>query len=334
MPKISVLMPVYNGQKFLEESIRSIIDQSFSDWELIIINDGSTDVSENIITSFSDSRIRYFKNTTNIGLINTLNKGIDYCRGQYIARMDCDDISMPDRLLIQSLFLDQNTEYSMCGCDAVVIDSIGKKIGQITNLSTDKYLQINLLFSVPFVHPGMMIRSAIFEQFKYDDAYKYAEDYDLWCKIAKVSKVSNISQPLIKYRWHSENISKVNSLIQESVKDKIILRELKFNLNIDATSNELYLHKVTFNQYSFKNKNLNRFDSFTALDLWFSKLIQANDIENRYDRHSLMAYLWIRWTVLCLKQKKYSYMCKPSFLKVTFPVLKKFGSLLNFMSKK
>ena len=106
MPKVSILMPVYNAEQYLSQALDSIVSQSFEDWELILINDGSTDRRESIIMDYDDERIFYIKNPVNLKLIKTLNKGIDYCGGQYIARMDADDICHPDRLKRQVEFLD------------------------------------------------------------------------------------------------------------------------------------------------------------------------------------------------------------------------------------
>lgn len=120
-------MPVFNASQFLKQAIDSIVVQSFFDWELIVINDGSTDNSEDIIASYTDSRIKYHKNESNIGLIASLNKGISFCTGEYIARMDGDDISMPNRLKKQLDFMDKHPHYAMCGGQADVIDNNGDK---------------------------------------------------------------------------------------------------------------------------------------------------------------------------------------------------------------
>ena len=115
MPKITVLMPVYNGEKYLRESVDSILNQTFTDFELLIINDGSTDSSMEILNSYSDSRIRIVTNEVNLRLIKTLNKGIDLATGEYIARMDCDDIADPKRLEIQLQYMEKHPDVAVCG---------------------------------------------------------------------------------------------------------------------------------------------------------------------------------------------------------------------------
>lgn len=334
MPKLSVIIPVFNAEKYLQDAIDSIIHQSFTDWELIIINDGSTDCSETIIESYSDTRLKYYKNEQNIGLISTLNKGIALCKGDYIARMDADDISENNRFAIQIAFLEKNREYAMCGSYAKVIDENNNETGKIVNLQTNDYLQINLLFSVPFIHPSMMIRCNVLQKNHFDSEYKHAEDYDLWCRIAKNYKIANIPDYLLKYRWHTSNVSVINSKTQEDIKNKIIRRELQ-NIGLQPSDKELYLHKVTFIQFDSKTEKLKEaFTDYDQLNLWFQKIIDANNNAQRYNESSLLAFLWSRWIVLCISQKKYSKILSPKFISYKFSILRKISGLLFFLRKK
>ena len=334
MAKVSVLMPVYNGEKFLEEAVKSVVNQTFMDWELIIINDGSTDKSEEIIKSFLDARIKYYKNDRNIGLIGTLNKGIELCQGDYVARMDADDISISQRFEYQLSFLEKNQSYSMCGCNAIVINDRSDEIGHIINLYSNQYLQINLLFSVPFVHPGMMIRTTILKKFKYDIAYKHGEDYDLWCRIAETTEIANLRQCLIKYRWHSNNISVENANTQDKIKNKIIRRQLN-KLGLTPSDKDLNLHKVTFEQYSSKEKKkLTEFNQYADLNNWFTKIIDANRSKKKYTESNLISYLWSRWFVLCIAQKKYKEIFKPKFVSYNLNIFIKTFKLIYLLSKK
>lgn len=334
MPKVSVLMPVYNADRFLKEAIDSIIEQSYSDWELIIINDGSIDKSEQIALSYTDDRIKYFVNEKNLGLIDTLNKGIDICQGEYVARMDADDISTSDRLEKQVEFLDKHPECAICGCQATVIDNNGQPIGQIINLYDNEYLQINLLFSVPFIHPGVTMRKTVLKENRYNENYKHAEDYDLWCNIAQNYKVNNLSDFLLKYRWHNTNVSIVNAKQQEIIKDQIILKQLK-SLNITPTEEELFLHKVTFKQYNSKERiNKKPFNQYEELNEWFAKIIKANNHLKRYNNDALIAFLWSRWIVLCMAQKQYGKCLFPRFVKFKPSVICRTIKLICFLSKK
>ena len=245
MPKVSILMPVYNAERYLAQAIDSIINQSFTDWELIIINDGSTDQSKSIIESYNDPRIKHYENEANLKLIKTLNKGIGLCTGEYIARMDSDDISQPERLQIQVDFLDKHPSYVMCGTTARVVDNGGKKIGEIRNLKRNNFLQINLLFSNPFVHPSVVIRRKALENNHYDEYFKHIEDYELWCRVALEGKIANICKDLILYRWHSSNVSVVHNDMQMLLKNEVVKQQLQ-ELDIIPTEKELYCHRITF----------------------------------------------------------------------------------------
>lgn len=333
MPKVSILMPVYNAEQYLSQALDSIVSQSFEDWELILINDGSNDGSESIIMGYDDERIFYIKNPVNLKLIKTLNKGIDYCGGQYIARMDADDICHPDRLKRQVEFLDSHPQVLMCGTAAAVIDNSGKKTGNIHNLTSDDYLQINLMFSPSFIHPSMMIRSEVLKQNKYDEAYKHVEDYDLWCRIAKLGKVANIEDELLQYRWHDSNVSVLNSEVQRELKDELIKRELS-RLDLIPTELELYCHKVTFQLYALGNKLDVPVDRFDDIANWFTKLIRQNEIKHIYLQPALVAFLWCRWAVLCISQKKYGKVLFPPFAKYNPAILSQLIKLIFFLRKK
>ena len=327
-------MPVFNAEKFLREAIDSIIDQSFTNWELLIINDGSTDSSESIIQSYTDKRIQYYKNDQNIGLISTLNKGIGLCTGNYIARMDADDISEKDRFKAQLAFLEKNEDYAMCGSYAKVIDENNNETGKILNLQTNDFLQINLLFSVPFIHPSMMFRSKVLKNNYFDPEYKHAEDYELWCRIANNYKIANIPDYLLRYRWHMNNVSVTYSEIQENIKNKIICRELQ-NIELQPSEKELRLHKITFQQFEAKAKiEKQKFEYYSQLDSWFRKIIDSNKKKQKYNESSLIAFLWSRWIVLCISQKKYSKICKPKFASYKLSILYKTFNLLLFLNKK
>jgi len=333
MPKVSILMPVYNAGQYLSRALDSILAQGFRDWELILINDGSTDNSESIITQYDDERIYYIKNPVNLKLIKTLNKGIDYCGGQYIARMDADDICHPDRLKRQVEFLDSKPECLMCGTSAIVIDGNEKKTGKIRNLTDNDYLQISLMFSPSFIHPSMMIRSEVLQHNRYDEAYKHVEDYDLWCRIAKQGKIANIDSELFEYRWHDSNVSVVHNKAQEELKDKIIKDEIS-RLGIIPTEDELYFHKITFQLYNLGSRLDVSIDLFKEVSGWFSKLIHQNSIKQVYSQPALIAFLWSRWAVLCISQKKYVKIMSPSFASYNPAILSRLIKLILFLRKK
>jgi glycosyltransferase involved in cell wall biosynthesis len=208
---ISILLPVYNAAPFLRQCINSILSQTCEDFELIILNDGSTDDSEKIICSFTDSRIIYIKNHVNQGLIFTLNTGIDLARGNYIARMDADDICAADRFETQKKYLDEHPQISIVCSPSIFIDERDQPLPSPE--SDRKFLSYReirkrLPFENCITHPSVMGRAAIFKKYKYSIYQKNIEDYDLWLRLTGDGKrIEKVPQPLLYYRIHKSSIT-------------------------------------------------------------------------------------------------------------------------------
>ncbi|WP_409344184.1 glycosyltransferase family 2 protein [Paenibacillus sp. MBLB4367] len=207
MPKVTVLMPVYNGERYLRESIESILNQTFTDFKFLIINDGSTDKSVEIIEEYKDSRIQLIHNSNNIGLIATLNKGLDLSEGDYIARMDCDDISLPRRLEIQVNFMDNNNDISVCGTG---IEIIGHKSFSPYIVSNYNKIKNYLVVDDCITHPTAVLRTAVIKenQYYFDKNYVHAEDYEYFQRISEKYKIENLNEILLQYRLSPEGISR------------------------------------------------------------------------------------------------------------------------------
>lgn len=207
-PMVTVLMSVYNGERFLKEAINSILNQTFTDFEFLIINDGSTDRSVEIIESYEDPRIRLINNEKNLKLIASLNKGISLARGKYIARMDCDDVSMPDRLEKEVNFLENSLDYGLVGTYYTVIDGEGKDQYNVSYPSSNELIKLFLSLNCPLAHGSIMGRTELFKQNLYGSEESYAvEDYELWTRMSKVTKIHNIPEYLFKYRIYGESFS-------------------------------------------------------------------------------------------------------------------------------
>lgn len=202
-PNISVVMPVFNCERYLEESIQSILSQSFTNFEFIIINDGSTDKSEEIIKSFQeqDERIELI-NQKNQGITKSLNTGIRFSKGKYIARMDADDISMDNRLSQQLNFLEKNDKIDILGSQALIIDENNQVVSNFKLQPTDDLLiKWELIFSTPLLHPSLMIRKSVFDRFDYyDNKVQFGQDLHLWRSLATRVKFSNLPIILVKIR--------------------------------------------------------------------------------------------------------------------------------------
>ena len=225
-PKVTVLMSVYNGEKYLREAIDNILNQTFKDFEFLIINDGSTDRTAEILQSYQDPRIRIINNEKNIGLTRSLNKGLKVAKGEYIARMDADDISPSDRLGKQVAYMDTHPEKALLGGQAIVINSGSDIITRWHHLTEPGLLRWSLLFDNPFIHSAVMLRSTVLRthRLSYDCALPRAQDYDLWQRISQFSPVANLADVVIYRREHEENISARNSQEQKKTRLMVISR--------------------------------------------------------------------------------------------------------------
>ena len=208
MPRLSVIMPTYNTkEEYLREAIESILTQTFTDFEFLIIDDGSTNNTEQVVLSYDDARIKYVKNKKNLGLVTSLNKAFHLACGEYIARMDADDISLPQRFEKQILYLDANPEVSLLGTAMQIFPDI-----------RDVYLPtrvtfLGLLEGCIIAHPTIMYKKACFEKhgLLYDEEYKHAEDYELWSRAIRYIEIRNLDTILLRYRQHQDQISTSHS---------------------------------------------------------------------------------------------------------------------------
>ena len=328
-PLVTVLMPVYNGEKYLKEAIESILNQTFRDFEFLIIDDGSADKSAEIIKSFNDARIRLERNETNLGLIKTLNKRLGLAKGKYIARMDCDDISLPKRLSAQVNFMEKHPEIGVCGSWVKVI---GLK-QEFVNRYPQKHEEARayLLFNTPLAHPSVIIRKEVMEkhELKYDENYKHAEDYELWSRIIKHTKLSNIPKVLLHYRMHDASVSKKNSSEQTENSDKVRLGLIK-NLGLAPTPVELDLHRRFI-----RPDYLNPKDFIDQLETWLGKILSVNKKMRIYEQKSLAKIISSRWLNACNANTGLGFLV---FKKFWQSPLKKtgfndFGKTIKFLVK-
>ena len=247
-PKISVLLPVYNTpEDYLREAIESILKQTYTDFELIIINDGSTNNAESVIRSYTDERIRYFKQD-NRGLIDTLNCGISICRGAYIARMDADDISCAERFAEQVNILDHHPQIGVVGCWIKYFPKEDVKHFK----EYPRYL--DLLGDNVIAHPAVMIRKSVLDRFdvKYAN-YLYAEDYELWSRLIRCCEFYNIQKILLNYRKHPASISAVFAEDQLATLHQIKNEMLDF-LTEDKKLQKELCRVFNYSRYSFLQK--------------------------------------------------------------------------------
>jgi len=219
-PLVSVVMAVYNGEPFVRKTIESVLLQTYSNFEFIIINDGSKDSSLDTIASFKDPRIRCISRK-NKGLTPSLNEGLRAAQGTYIARIDADDIALPSRLETQVAFLETHPHIGLLGTWAYIIDENGNKKGMYTLPHAHKKIQRMMFWHNPFIHPSVMFPRAILDTVGfYNENFRYAQDYEYWSRIIKKYEVANLGEPLLLYRVFSESMTraKKNAMRWEGIK--------------------------------------------------------------------------------------------------------------------
>lgn len=223
-PLVSVLIPVYNAEKYIEKSLRSIIEQTYSNIEIIIINDGSIDRSLDVIQTFTDKRIIIVNNDKNLKLIQTLNLGLNLCKGKYIARMDSDDIARPDRIHKQVEFLESHDKCVACGSLVKYFSEDGKskRFNFVAPKSNNEILS-RMYISSPMCHPSVMLRreTIIKNNLQFDKNYPDAEDYHFWYLLSKHGELYNIQEKLLDYRLSKTQITQTHNKVQSDSSDKI-----------------------------------------------------------------------------------------------------------------
>jgi glycosyltransferase involved in cell wall biosynthesis len=293
-PLVSVVMPVYNGERYLEAAIQSILNQSFTDFEFIIINDGSVDNTRIILQKYEhiDERIRVYTQDKS-GLVASLNRGCQIARGKYIARMDADDISLPERFAKQLLFMEANPKVGVCG---TWIKTIGQAAGRLAKYPTDHItILCYLLFDSPICHPSAMMRKQLFENLHltYNRLHVYGQDYRFWIDCSNFVWMANIGEALLLYRLHSDQICQKYRNPQ-STSAKIAYVDLLKRLDINPTEEELEIHN-SFRTLRFPvNQNY-----INQAEAWLSKIQIANKETSTYDKSALEKIIGQRWFMLC-----------------------------------
>ena len=290
-------MPVHNGEKYLRKAMESILNQSFRDFEFLIIDDGSSDTSAEIIRSYRDNRIKLVENESNLGLIETLNKGIKLAQGEFVARMDCDDFSLPNRLAEQTAYMERNRLVGICGSWILVQGE--KEFINRYPLSHEE-ICCGLLFETMFAHPSVMIRREAFlcNGLTYDSAYRHAEDYELWVRSAKLLKLANIPKVLLHYRLHPGQVSSQKLEEQRRLSIEIRSRLIRA-LGIVPSQEDMALHESICRQ----ERRLTE-ESVAAAESWLYRLMEANRKSSYFMEPAFSKTLAERWFKICKRTNK------------------------------
>ncbi|MCF2487387.1 glycosyltransferase family A protein [Dyadobacter sp. CY347] len=305
LPEISVIMPVYNGASFLNDAIESILNQTFRNFEFIIINDGSTDHTEQIIQSYQDERIVYVKNPSNLRLIKTLNLGVKMARGNYIARMDADDISLPERLAMQKAAFDSNSEIDIVNINAFYLQENGiffREQKSTITLGPEAIKHLSILQNF-ISHPGVMLKSQLLKHYQYcdEESKEHIEDFDLWNRMLQDGCVCyTIDECLLYYRDN-------NSSINHTQKDRQLSRmfalssgllQSRFRFEIEAENLKWILGQARGVNYAM----LNRIN--TQIQEYFSTVNNSQPLsKTAYTEMSV----WRKQKIVLLSLRSLSY---------------------------
>ncbi|MDD5050824.1 MAG: glycosyltransferase [Candidatus Pacebacteria bacterium] len=312
LPLVTVLMPVYNCEKFLKEAMQSVLDQTYENIEFLIIEDGSADRTSNVISSFSDPRIKVICHEKNEGLIRSLNEGLRIASGAYIARMDGDDKMLPNRIREQVEYMEKNTRVGICGTWIRILGT--NSIGRYRAKKDET--RARLLFNSPLAHPSVILRTKLFrdKNLTYSLAFPHAEDYELWTRVILHAEIVNIPKVLLLYRRHESQVSKL-------YRDDQIESTLKASLNLLATYNirpdedEMGIQKFIVSGYDTRYRP----SDFKDLEDWLMSLYKcviANNhnslspktVKNEIERIWIESFLSIRKPGLKLWKE---YVCSP-----------------------
>ena len=300
-PVLSVIMPVYNAEPYVAEAIQSILNQTFKDFEIVIINDGSDDSSKIIIKSFNDSRINYFENAQNKGIAFSRNRGLELSRGEFIGMLDADDIAYPSRFEKQITFLRRNKDYGMIGSWVTFIDENSKKLpGGWKLKAKPEEIPSIMLFNNYFTQSSVLIRKQSLNNINYVSGFDIGEDYLMWLEISKKTKVWNLQEYLVMYRVHTKSITQSNKLIKNQFEKSIFKAEL-VKIGIEATEKELELHmKIK------SNNAINNIKDLVSIERWLLKIMKNNNELELYNTKILNKVILNRWLKVCYKSNLFN----------------------------
>lgn len=316
-PFITVLLPVYNCEKYIFEAIQSILTQTYSNFELLIIDDCSTDETLSVCKSFEDDRIIIIEKEKNSGYTNSLNYGISIAKGKYIARMDGDDISLPMRFEKQVAFMEANEDVVVCGTNFSIIDRDELFILPEFN----EQLKVRLLYGNSLGHPTVMIRKIVLKEnhIIYNTQMEPAEDYALWVQLIKFGKLHNLQECLLKYRVHDAQVSSIRNERQMQSARQTRLKLLSYlGSTISKEEQNVYLKVID------PQKKIN-FEEFLIFLKLKKKLIDANS--DFFNKQEFIKY----WTQFEISFNSYFFKNRTSYSLI---VLKNYGTIFNKIEKK
>jgi len=302
VPTLTVIIPVYNASRYLSDAITSILSQTCRNLELVIINDGSTDNSMQVVQSFPDDRIRYFENEKNRGIVFSRNRGVKEARGAFVGMLDADDIAYPEKFEKQIAFLKENPEFGFVGSWARLIDENGNRLkgGWKLKASPGKIPSI-MLFKNYFLQSAVLYRKTCLQEYSFADGFDILEDYLIWYQILKKYKGWNLPEYLTDYRVHSGSVTRHRK--QERIeKEKKVFKIMFDDIGLHASKEELELHMLIREGLPVDSP-----ETLKALENWLLKILYQNSKSKVYDPSALTRVIINRWLKVCSKISSVSF---------------------------
>ncbi len=326
-PLLTVVMPVYNGEKYLSEAIKSVLDQTFDDFEFIIIDDGSTDHSNEIIASCKDKRVQLIKNERNRGIAYCRNVGLQRATGEFLAWVDCDDINIPTRFEKQIAFLKQNELYEVCG---TWMTNFGGKKNVTDKLSADpEIIKAKLLFKTALFHPTSMWRLSTIRKhnLSFNEGLPIAEDYDFYFRCSFLFPMTNLQESLYLYRASDTSISKKYKTKEEAhfnIHKVIYFQGLK-NLGITADNANYRIHTLIASQKPVEDIN-----DYKESYEWLRKIKEKNHEMQIYNPEALNKVLGEQFLFVSKKASRFGMFTLHFYIKNSYGNFA-YGNLLEIL---
>jgi glycosyltransferase involved in cell wall biosynthesis len=292
-PTVTVLLPAYNAEAWIREAVDSIIHQSLSDFELLVVEDGSTDRTGQILGQYTDARIRLIRHETNRGLIASLNEGLELARGSFVARMDADDLAHPKRLERQVAFMKSNPEVGICGTWFVITGEGAPK--RVRPPTSNDDMAAMLFFRSPFGHPTVMMSRTFLQDagLRYNAEARHAEDFDFWVRARSKTRFANLAQYLLQYRAHPAQVSLQHEGRQVDAAGRIRLQQLALLIPA-ASEDEKRLHLRTCDSFVFQTRS-----QLMEARSWLDRLQAANRMHRIFLPRAFGRALAYSWAHCC-----------------------------------
>jgi glycosyltransferase involved in cell wall biosynthesis len=315
-------MPVFNGESYLRAAIDSILNQTFTDFRFIIIDDGSTDSSVDIIKSYTDQRIELVQNETNLKLIATLNKGLEMCKADYIVRMDADDLSLPKRIEKQVEFMDAHPDVVCSGTWFTDFDDNYSK--DVRYETEDTQIRIRHLYQTQIAHPTAIWRNDCIKKhnLKFDFSFPHCEDYEFWTRMGHFGRLANIPEFLVRKREHQNKVSNQFACIQVKSCSKVKANEME-RIGVMATENDVELYE----RFAYADFTLNESELYQLKQLLIG-LLSSNAASNYLNPKVFQKYISDKWYAT-LSQSKVSGKVKRKLIAESQLILNE----ISFLSK-